>query len=136
MAKKGLLGTAIAIIALLSISSTAGAEYGVTPQTVVQGESITVEGIGCPLGSTVSFELVAGDYRAVTGSETPTTDGNFTATITIPSDAPAGPATLTATCGDTVIPFSLTIAARAAAAPITDGALPRTGSDNTQTLLG
>lgn len=141
MVKKGMLGAALAIVTLLAFTSAAHAQYGGTETvTVVQGETISVTGDGCAPGATVSFEITAGSFNQDVGSTTAGSDGSYTTTITVPLATPVGSATATSTCegpdGDTVTKaLNLNVIA-ASSGPINDGALPRTGSDNTQTLLG
>lgn len=141
MVKKGLLGAALAAITLVMFSGVASAQYGgpdVVP--VVQGESISVTGDGCAAGATVTFTITSGSYSSDVGTTVANDDGTYTTTITVPADTPPGSATATATCegpnGETVTKVLGLEVSAAAAAPVASGALPRTGSDNTQTLVG
>ncbi|QXC60397.1 LPXTG cell wall anchor domain-containing protein [Aquihabitans sp. G128] len=139
MIKKGMLGAVLAIATLLIFSGAANAEYGgPSTVTVVQGETISVTGDGCNPGATVTFTITNGSYEVGAGTTTAGDDGSYTSTITVPSDAPVGTATATATCDgpDGTVTKVLNLNITAAAAPVSSGTLPRTGSDNTQTLVG
>lgn len=142
MVKKGMLGAALAIVTLFAFGTAAQAQYGGGETvTVVQGETISVTGDGCAPGATVTFAIIAGSFNADAGTATAGSDGSFTATITVPLATPVGAATATATCdgpgGETVTKvLNLNVIAASTPTPINGGALPRTGSDNTQTLLG
>ena len=69
------------------------------------------------------------------GSTTAGPDGSYDSTITVPKSTPVGSATATATCGDVTKVLNLNVTA-AAADNVSSGTLARTGSSNTQTLLG
>ncbi len=136
MIKKGMLGAVLATATLLIFSGAAHAEYG-GPSTiaVVQGESISVTGDGCNPGATVSFSITSGAYEVSVGSAVAGDDGSYSSTITIPSDAPVGPATATATCDGPDGTVTKVLNLEIGAGTSTD-TLARTGSNNTQTLLG
>lgn len=138
MAKKSILGALMALVGVFALASTAGAQYnGPETVTVVQGEQVNVTGSGCQPGETVTFEITSGAYSADVGSTTADDDGSYTATVTVPLATPVGAATLSGTCGDVVSVLNLDVrAATTTAPPVNSGTLPRTGSDNVQTMLG
>lgn len=146
MVRKAMFGAAVVAISVLGVAGAAGAQYGGgAPVSVVQGESVSVTGDDCAAGATVDFTITSGDFSASGGSTTADSDGEFTTTVVVPVDTPVGPATLTATCGDVVQVLALDVTAASSGGTnpgsgsgpgVNNGALPRTGSDNTQTLLG
>lgn len=136
MMNKMLLAPALALLAILAFSGVASAEYGgPSTVTVVQGETLNVTGDGCAAGATVTFTITSGAYSAKVGSTTAGSDGSYDSVITVPKDTPVGSATATATCGDVTKVLNLDVTA-AAADNVSSGTLARTGSSNTQTLLG
>lgn len=136
MIRKSFVGALLALVGVFALTATAGAQYnGVETVTVVQGETVAVTGDGCAPGQTVDFQVISGAYTANVGSTTADSNGNYTHTVTVPRATPVGSATLTGTCGDTVQVLNLNVTA-ANTPPANDGALPRTGSNSTQTLLG
>ncbi|MCU1499298.1 MAG: hypothetical protein JWM47_3251 [Acidimicrobiales bacterium] len=132
MIKKGMFGALLATATLLIFSGAAQAQYGGPGDTitVVQGESLAVSGDGCAPGATVTFTLTSGEYSAEIGTATADADGAYDSTVVIPSNAPAGAATLSNSCDTSVLGLQIN-----AAPAVTPGTLPRTGS-NTQTLVG
>lgn len=99
--------------------------------TVVRGESIDVTGEGCAPGAEV---VVTFDDGTVLGTFTADANGDFTSTITIPSNATVGVHLVTATCGD--VEQFLNVNVLGASDNVDDGTLARTGSSNTGPLVG
>ena len=87
------------------------------------GQTITVSGTGCAPGSNVNF-LFDGQPN---GGTTADGTGNFSGSLTVPSDASSGTHTVTAQCGAQVLAFEITVNPAVVAAP----AIPRTGSSST-----
>lgn len=138
MTNKLLLAPALAVLAILTFSGVASAEYGgPSTVTVVQGETLNVTGDGCLANSTVTFSITAGAFEAKVGSTTTGTDGSYATTVTVPTDTPVGTATATATCEgpDGTVTKVLNLKVVAAEA-VPAGTLARTGSSNTQMLVG
>lgn len=113
--------------AVLFAAGAANAQYVASvagdDTTPDPGQSITVSGTGCVPGEQVNF-LFDGQPA---GGTTADADGNFSGSVTVPSDAAPGTHTITAQCGAQVMGFEITVNPPAvAAAPI-----PRTGSSST-----
>ena len=104
---------------------------GIPEVTAVAGETITVDGTSCAPGATVT---VRWDDGTVLGTFTADDDGNFTTTVTIPSNASVGVHTMTATCGDVVQYLNVNVLADSVTT-IDNGTLARTGSNSTTPLL-
>ncbi len=103
--------------------------------TVVRGETVDVKGDGCEPGSTVT---VTYDDGTVLGTFTADENGEFVTTITIPLSSTLGEHLLTATCGDLQQFLNVNVLAEQVTnnPPVSNGTLPRTGSDNTAPLVG
>lgn len=100
--------------------------------TVVRGETVDVSGEGCAPGAEV---VVTWDDGTVLGTFTADENGDFTTTITIPSNATLGVHLVTATCGDVEQFINVNVLAETVD-NVDDGTLPRTGSSNTGPLVG
>jgi LPXTG-motif cell wall-anchored protein len=100
--------------------------------TVVRGETVDVSGQGCAPGAEV---VVTWDDGTVLGTFTADANGDFTTTITIPSNATLGVHLVTATCGDVEQFINVNVLAETVD-NVDDGTLPRTGSSNTGPLVG
>jgi hypothetical protein len=78
-------------------SSCASTEISVVPETVVAGGTITVTGeaSGCDPGRDYDLTMTTGQYEHPIPITAPSDyDGWFQAEVTVPSDYPAGPATI------------------------------------------
>ncbi|WP_421121045.1 LPXTG cell wall anchor domain-containing protein [Aquihabitans daechungensis] len=113
-------------------SSTTTTPDDIPTITVVRGETIDVSGEGCAPGAEV---VVTWDDGSVLGTFTADENGDFTTTITIPSDATLGVHLVTATCGDVEQFINVNVLAETVD-NVDDGTLPRTGSSNTGPLVG
>jgi len=113
-------------------STTTTAPDDIPTITVVRGETIDVSGEGCAPGAEV---VVTWDDGTELGTFTADENGNFTTTITIPSDATLGVHLVTATCGDVEQFINVNVLAENVD-NVDDGTLPRTGSSNTGPLVG
>jgi LPXTG-motif cell wall-anchored protein len=100
--------------------------------TVVRGETVDISGQGCAPGSDV---VVTWDDGTELGTFTADENGDFTTTITIPSNATLGVHLVTATCGDVEQFINVNVLAETVD-NVDDGTLPRTGSSNTGPLVG
>lgn len=110
------------------------AAISVSPSSVAAGGTATVSGTGC--AADVDVTITLGDSTAATA--TTDEDGAFSASITVPSGAAAGPYTIEADgCSATVLSTTLTVTAAGTGGSGGTGGttLPRTGSDSTETLL-
>jgi LPXTG-motif cell wall-anchored protein len=113
-------------------TTTTGSE--IPTVTVVQGETVDVEGSGCEPGAEV---VVTFDDGTVLGTFTADENGDFVTTITIPANATVGVHLVTATCGDLQQFLNVNVLAATEDNPgVDNGTLPRTGSSNTGPLLG
>jgi hypothetical protein len=107
----------------------------VTPTTVAPGGTVEFKGGGFKPGSSVQIELVCGSQNpVVVGTVTASSNGNFDANVTIPSDTPPGSCQLQAVGvdgnGD-----PLTVVLSIVVTSTSGGTLPVTGS-NTGEYLG
>lgn len=102
--------------------------------TVVRGETVDVSGADCAPGADVT---VTWDDGTVLGTFQADDNGDFVATITIPSNASLGEHLITATCGDVQQFVKAEVMASGTTTPgVNDGGLARTGSSNTGPLVG
>jgi len=144
MTKRLLATTAFAIAAMLALfAGSASAQYEPTGSqvlsdtTVRPGDTITVSGTGCPANASVTTTF---DRSTVLGSTTAGSDGTFSLSVTIPSDAVPGRHTITSTCGDLVLSSTITVLGASTGTGGSTGtgtgggALPRTGTNSTVPL--
>jgi hypothetical protein len=75
-----------------------GDTVDVRPAVVGRGRPVAVSGAGCRPGEAVTFTLPKELYRHDLGTATADRYGAFSATITIPADAPPGTTTLWSAC--------------------------------------
>lgn len=145
-----LLGAVIALLSIVGVSpaeaqdpyapgSTTTSSGGTTTEpeiptvTVVRGETIDIAGEACAPGSEV---IVTWDDGTVLDTLTADENGDFVATITIPSNATLGVHLVTATCGDVEQFINVDVLAENVD-NVDSGTLPRTGSSsNTGPLVG
>ncbi len=107
-------------------TTTSGSD---TPVTVVRGETVDVKGSGCAAGASVAVTF---DDGTSLGTFTADDNGDFVATVTIPSTATLGEHTITATCGDVQQFLTVNVLAES----VTQGTLARTGTSSTGPLVG
>lgn len=112
--------------------STTTSEPDLPVITVVRGETIDVNGQGCAPGAEV---VVTWDDGSVLGTFIADENGDFTTTITIPTNATLGIHLVTATCGDVEQFIRVNVLAETVN-NVDDGTLARTGSNNTGPLIG
>lgn len=113
-------------------STTTTTEPEIPTITVVRGETVDVSGESCAPGAEVTVTF---DDGTVLGTFTADENGEFTATITVPSDATLGVHLVTATCGDVEQFINVNVLAETVD-NVDDGTLARTGSSNTGPLVG
>jgi LPXTG-motif cell wall-anchored protein len=151
MVKRLLLVAGLTVGLLLGTGSAGAQQYppepfflAVSDSTVVPGQTITVTGHETPGATSVTFTFFS--VAQSLGSTTPDANGDFSASVTIPSDATLGNHTITGTDNTgREVSASVTVvaagegddddeavaAAPGAAAPGAEaGALPRTGDDS------
>lgn len=121
-----------AVIASLFVGSVAGAFYAGDPTftasspSVLAGGEVNLTGTGCQPGELVTFSF--GGESA--GSATADGTGSFSFALTVPESTPPGTYTVTASCGELVQSFELTVAGGGdLGAPIGTGSLSRTGTE-------
>lgn len=115
-----------------STTTTSTTAPDVPSVTVVRGETISVDGDSCAPGATVT---VTWDDGTVLGTFTADANGDFSTTITVPSDASLGTHLVTATCGDVEQFLNVNVLAETVN-NVNNGTLARTGSSNTGPLVG
>ncbi|HVM63620.1 MAG TPA: hypothetical protein VMU14_02080 [Acidimicrobiales bacterium] len=107
----------------------------VTPTTVAPGGTVEFKGGGFKPGSSVQIELVCGTANpVVVGTVTTNGEGNYDATVTIPTDTPPGSCQLEAVGVDSN-GDPLTVVEAIVVTSTSTGTLPVTGS-NTGEYLG
>jgi hypothetical protein len=102
-----------------------GEELTVSDSRVVRGQSITISGGGADPFAAVKLYL--NSTPVLLGSTTADADGDFSATVTIPSSVAAGVHTLTAVSNGEVL-ASLQLVVAGGAGSSSGGDLPFTGS--------
>jgi LPXTG-motif cell wall-anchored protein len=131
-----LCGCLVGALALTGIMATAAsAQYVpgqpgiiVDPSMVAVGGLITVEGSGCPEGSTVTITIEPGGV--VLGTVTAGDDGSFIlSNVTLPPSIAAGQYTVHAVCGDLDLTAVLSVSA-VAPSTVQVAPLPVTGTDS------
>lgn len=102
MVTRFLLVSGLVIGLLVAASPAGGQQYppgtfflSLSATTVVPGQTITATGRLTPGATSVSFAFFSDEDDL--GDEAPDEDGNFSASLTIPSNATAGEHTITAT---------------------------------------
>lgn len=76
-----------------------------TPPTVSQGGQVTISGQGCAANQTVEFSI----NGQVIGTTVTDVNGNFTVTLTLPSNLTPGTYTIIGTCGNITMSNTITI---------------------------
>lgn len=117
--------------------ATAGEDYTPPPTIEVDdpnpgpGDSVTISGASCVIGAEVSITLEGVEVATATVGA----DGTFSATFDIPADAAPGDYLVQVIgCGTEVLGTTITVSGPAPT-PGGSGALPETGSSNTEPLV-
>ena len=129
MMRRTISWVALAVVALLSLATTASAQSGYNSGVLgsdttkpAPGQTITISGSNCPPGGAVDFAVDG----SPAGGTTADGSGNFSGTVKAPSSP--GSHTVTAACGAQVLSLEIEVQQPAAAA------IPRTGSSSTLPL--
>jgi LPXTG-motif cell wall-anchored protein len=128
----GCLAAALAMTGVMATAASAQYVPGqpgiiVNPTNVTVGGQFTVEGSGCPVGSTVTIKV--GDVTV--GTTTAGDDGSFILeNITLPPSIGPGQFTVHALCGDLDLTAVLSVSAQAAPTTVQVAPLPVTGTDS------
>lgn len=101
-----------------------------TPPTVSQGGQVTISGQGCAANQTVEFSI----NGQVIGTTVTDANGNFTVTITLPSNITPGTYTIIGTCGNITMSNTITVTGGGNAGSGNTGTTPVTGSGLTEPL--
>jgi 5'-nucleotidase len=119
----------------IATATPAFAQYGgtcgfvLTPTTVVAGQTVQVVGQNANPNELLVFTI-----NGITiGTTTADADGNFSATLTIPADLPAGTYSVDTNCGNAVSSQSINVSSASANngnASNASGNLPATGSNS------
>lgn len=113
-------------------SSTTTTEAEIPTLTVVRGETVDVGGEGCAPGAEVT---VTYDDGTTLGTFTADENGDFLATVTIPTSSTLGVHLMTATCGDVEQFINVNVLAESIN-NVDSGTLARTGTSTTGPLVG
>ncbi len=128
----------VGLATLLSASAASAQGYPsgptltLTSTTVPRGTPLGATMTGCLPGQTITFVL-NGNPPFPMGSVTAGPTGTGSVTVTVPSTFPAGPTSVTSTCGTQTLTSAVTITATTTTT-VTTGNLPTTGS-NTDGLV-
>ncbi|MGK2950550.1 MAG: LPXTG cell wall anchor domain-containing protein [Acidimicrobiales bacterium] len=130
---------ALTLVGLVAVAgpAAAGEEYEPPPGIEVDdstpgpGDTVTISGESCAVGAEVTITLAGEEVATATVGD----DGTFSTTFDVPADAAPGDYEVEVIgCGAEVLGTTITVSGPAPT-PAAGGALPETGSSDTEPLV-